>query len=293
MDYSASLGLNGGHAEDIGLTPSGEPVRIADHQHEVEIDIHRVELAVSRIFNLNWDAQITVPWFVKDQTAEVRFPSPASAEDRAAAIRNGQIHHRTESYDGFGDVEVTVGWRNYGMFIDEDTLRIGFGLALPTGATEADPWVLGHAGEEHLHIQFGNGTVDPVLDFYYGVPLDDAWAVSVFGKVRTPLYANSDGYRGSIEALIAPRLNFRPSSRLSFSAGATFSYFGRSHWDATGTDPNSGAVQGYASFGAGYIFGENLTASLTLQLPLFTELLGDEDGLEGAPVYGLSVSRQF
>ena len=126
-----------------------------------------------------------------------------------------------------------------------------------------------------------------------GVPLDDVWAISVFGKARTPFYENSDGYRGSIEALIAPRLNFRPSSRLSFFAGATVSYFGRSHWDATGTDPNSGAVQGYASFGAGYIFGENVTASLTVQLPLFTELLGNEDGLEGAPVYGLSVSRQF
>ena len=139
----------------------------------------------------------------------------------------------------------------------------------------------------------GNGTFDPLFDLYYGVPLDDTWALSLYAKTRLPFYENSHGYRGSIEALASPRLNYRPTARLSFSGGVTLSYLGRSEWGITGVDPNSGAFLGYASLGAGYIFGENLTASLNVQVPLFTELFGEEDGLESAPIYGLSLSRQF
>lgn len=263
------------------------------HRHEVDIDIHRIELSLSRTFANNFDAQLRVPWFIKDQRATLEFIEPVTPEEIRNARRNGEIHHRTETYEGFGDAELSVGWRSNGLFFEQDMLRISLGLAFPTGDTVSDPWVLGDGGHEHLHIQFGNGTFDPLIDLYYSFPHNDKWASSLFTKARLPCYENSKGYRGSAEITVSPRLNFRPTSRLSLAAGATANYLGKSHWKKTGTDPNSGAFLAYASLSAGYLLGQSVTASFNLQLPLYTELFGEEDGLEGAPSIGLSVSRQF
>lgn len=263
------------------------------HRHEIEIDIQRVEFSISRVIDANWDAQFRLPWFSKKQVAEVEFIEQASAEEKSAARLNGEIHHRTETYEGFGDAEVTVGWRTYGLLHEKDTFRVSLGVSLPFGDTVEDPWLLGDAGNEHLHIEFGTGTFDPVADLYYGYALHDQWAASIYARAKVPLYENSDGHRGSVEAVVSPRLQYRPLPRLSFTAGLSANYLGRSEWEQTGIDRNSGAILGYASAGVGYIFGDSLTASLSAQFPIYTDLFGEEDGLEAAPIFGLSLSRQF
>lgn len=293
FDYSATFGLTGGHFEDHGLASDGTLVSSPLHRHEVEIDIHRIELSLSRTFANDIDAMLRVPWFVKDQSASLDFIAATTDEEARNAQRNGDIHHRTETYQGFGDAEFSVGWRTYGLLTQKDTLRASLGLTLPIGDTVSDPWVLGDGGHEHLHIQFGNGTFDPIVDLYYALPHNDKWATSFFAKARLPFYENSKGYRGSTELTFSPRLNFRPTSRLSLSVGATANYLGRSHWKETGTDPNSGAFLAYASLSAGYMFGQSVTASINLQLPVYTELFGEEDGLDAAPSIGISISRQF
>jgi hypothetical protein len=293
IEYSASIGLSGGHLEDHGLTADRTLVDSPLHRHEVEIDIHRVEMSLSRTFSSDIDVQFRLPWFVKNQDADITFIEPATAEQIENARRNGAIHHRSETYEGFGDAEFTIGWRTYDLFTEQDTLRVSLGMALPTGATESDPWVLGERGTEHLHILFGNGTFDPLVDLYYAVPLGDKWAASLFAKARLPFYENSKGYRGSTEFILSPRLDFRPTPRLSFAIGATASYLGRSRWARTGTDPNSGAFITYASCNAGYLIGQSVTAGVSLQMPLHTELFGEEDGLDAAPTVGISLSRQF
>ena len=57
-----------------------------------------------------------------------------------------------------------AGFKKRDLFKDGSILRLGMGLALPSGRTESDPWILGDSGKKHLHIQFGNGTVDPLLN---------------------------------------------------------------------------------------------------------------------------------
>jgi len=277
----------------MGLTSSGSLVSSPLHRHQVDIDIHRAELAISHMFANEVDLQLRIPYFIKDQTSSIEFLEQATAEQSANARRNSDIHHRTERYEGFGDAEFTVGWRSYGLLTDDDTLRIGLGLTIPFGSTEENPWRPEEAGLEHLHIQFGNGTVDPIIDLYYGHAFNDRWAASLFAKTRLPFYENSKGYQGSIEAVISPGIQFRPSPRLSLSGGLTGNYLGRSQWSETGTDPNSGAFLAYASLGAGYIFGDAVTGSLSVNVPIYSDLFGEEDGLDAAPIISLSISRQF
>ena len=288
-----SRGLAGGHAEAHGLSASGEVIDIAPHRHAVELNLTRFELGLSRSFNETWDAGIRVPYFIKEQTAGVVFPNGGTAADRAAALRNGRIHHRTETYEGFGDPELTVGWRKRDLFGEGSVFRFGFGFTLPLGDTEEDPWVLGDAGHEHLHVQFGNGTFDPVFDIYLGKPINDKLGWSVFGKARLPLYHNDRGYRGPPELTLAPRLTHLVNKDLSLSVGVVAQYFGYSDWELTGRDRNSGLFTTNASVGIGYKVTDSVTASLTALIPVYTESFGSEDALDTAPTFSLSIGYSF
>ncbi len=267
-------------------------VDVVEHAHKVELDLTRYEASLSRTFNDTWDAVIRIPYFVKDQTADVLFPNGGSAEDRAAAIRSGYAHHRTAVYEGFADIEATAGWRKRDLLGEGTIFRFSFGLALPVGDTQNDPLTAGDLGQQHLHIQFGNGTFDPLLDCYLGIPLSEKWALSLYGRGRFPIYENSKGYRGSIEGSLIPRVTYLPNKKLSLSAGLSADYYGYSEWNGR-RDPNSGQFTLNASLGAGYKFSERFTASLNLLLPLYTDTFSGEDALDPAPTFSISTAWTF
>ncbi|HWB07233.1 MAG TPA: hypothetical protein VG796_29685 [Verrucomicrobiales bacterium] len=284
--------MSGGHPETEGITPDGRVVEVIEHAHEVDLDLTRYELGVSRTFNDTWDAFIRIPYFIKDQRAETVFPNGGSPEDRDAAIRAGFYHHRTELYEGFADLELGAGWRTKGLFGENSVARFSLGFTIPAGETQSDPLRAGDLGLPHLHIQFGNGTFDPVADFYLGVPIKGAWAFSLYGKGRFPLYENSHGYLGSVEGTLIPRVTYLPSKKLSFSAGIAANYYGYSEWHGR-RDPNSGQFTLNASLGTGYKFNEHLTASFNLLLPFYTDTFSGEDSLDPAPTFAVSAAWTF
>ncbi len=292
LDVSTSRGLEGGHPETEGIADDGTVVEIGEHAHRVEMDLTRFEFSLSRTFDKTWDAVVRVPYFVKDQTAETVFPKNMSEADKAAAIRSGYAHHRTDTYEGFSDLEVSVGWRKTSFLLEGSVFRFSLGATIPVGDTEEDPLIAGDAGLEHLHVQFGNGTFDPLVDFYFGLPLNERFAVSLFGRGRFPLYENNQGYRGSPEGTLAPRITWLPHKRLSFSAGITGSYYGYSEWSAR-RDPNSGQFGLNASLGVGVKLTDQLIVSFNAQLPLYTKTFSGEDALDPAPTFSLSAGWTF
>jgi len=292
LDISVSRGLSGGHPEDHGVTADGQLIHVAEHAHHVDLNLTRYELSISRTFNDTWDAAIRLPWFIKDQTATTEFFGDVSAEDRDAALRNGFIHHRTGTYRGFSDAELSVGCRKRGLFDVAAVARISLGVTLPFGSTEPDPWVLGDAGLVHEHIQFGNGTFDPVVDAYLGVPLNEKWGFSVYAKGRFPFYENSHGYRGSFEGTLIPRITWLPTKKMSISAGLAANYYGYSYWSGR-RDENSGQFTLNATLSAGMKLSESVTASIGTLLPLYTKSYGVGDALDPAPVFTWSLARQF
>jgi len=289
---STSRGLKGGHPEIEGIAEDGSVIEVGDHAHRVEMDLTRFEFSLSRTFDKSWDVVVRVPYFLKDQTAETVFPNAISEEDKAAAIRLGNAHHRTDTYEGFSDLEVSVGWRKTSFLLEGSVFRFSLGVTVPVGDTENDPLVAGDAGLEHLHVQFGNGTFDPLVDFYFGLPLNERFAVSLFGRGRFPFYENDQGYQGSLEGTLGPRLTWLPHKRWSFSAGMTGSYYGYSEW-SNRRDPNSGQFSLNASLGFGVKITDQLTASLNALLPVYTKTFSGEDSLDPAPTFSLSAGWTF
>ena len=292
MDVSMSRGLSGGHPETEGLTADGRLVETVLHQHEVELDLTRFELGITRTFSANWDGFLRIPYFIKDQQASVIFPFGGTDEERADAIRNGYAHHRTETYEGFSDLELGVGWKKKGLLGEGSIFRFSLGLTIPAGATEEDPLVAGDLGLVHNHVQFGNGTFDPLIDVYYGRPLGSHWAFSVYGKARIPLYENSHGFQGGFEGTLIPRLTWLAGKKLSLSAGLAANYYDYTEWNGR-RDPNSGQFTLNAALSAGYKFSESFTASLSVLAPLYTDSFSTEDALDPAPVVAVSAAWTF
>jgi hypothetical protein len=117
--------------------------------------------------------------------------------DGASIPNYESIHHRDEVIGGIGDL--AIGTRT-GLVLPENVPRwnldLLLGASLPTGGTEPDPFELGEMGEQHQHVFFGNGTVDPTAGLQSQLRFDK-WSLVVWEQSRIPLYRNRHGFRGS------------------------------------------------------------------------------------------------
>lgn len=130
--------------------------------------------------------------------AELRFSlritdiSPTYSElgGTAKQVPN-DIHHRNETLAGPTDPWISL---RIGAQHDKITTTARFGVTLPIGRTEPNPYKLGARGESHQHIQFGTGTVVPIVGAGISYNLDplnlSASALGLFN-----VYANKEGYR--------------------------------------------------------------------------------------------------
>ena len=178
------------------------------------------------------------------------------------------------------------------------------GTTIPFGKTEEDPWKLGDAGFEHLHIQFGTGTFNPVADLHYSLPLYKGLGVNASVRGKFPFYENSKTYRGSRELTYTAGLSYRFSDWLSLQAGYLGFYQAYAYW-AGEQDINTGLRFSMASVGASIATPYNVPLSLMLMLPLSQETLYDDtssllggayeesDAFEFGPLVSLTVLYAF
>jgi hypothetical protein len=100
-------------------------------------------------------------------------------------------HHRNETLTHLSDPMVAVTLAHAAV---PWTLSARGGASLPLGRTEDNPFALGRLGLPHQHIQFGTGTVDPMLEVGAGRKLG-AWSLGASAYGRWTLAENSHGYR--------------------------------------------------------------------------------------------------
>jgi hypothetical protein len=135
-----------------------------------------------------------VPWLA----AELRFPLRVvdirptfRALDGTPLPFESDIHHQKKTLAGAADPWLAVRFAGRWRGLRADA-RVG--ATLPLGKTQADPFELGHRGIVHEHIQFGSGTLVPIV----GGALSYAWPRIALGAAATGLfsfYDNSQGYR--------------------------------------------------------------------------------------------------
>ncbi|MCH7534289.1 MAG: hypothetical protein IH948_00810, partial [Bacteroidetes bacterium] len=204
-------------------------------------------------FKTNWTAWLRTPYDVKVQKASVSYPESLTSQEREAIIRKRDLHHRSETYTGISDFRLLIAHRFNKFLSKNGRLDLALGTSIPFGKTEENPLLAGDEDKKHLHIQFGSGTFDPLLELHYVYGDINKFSFAVFTINKISLYQNKNLYQGSYETTSGISMGYRLKKWLiPRLALANFSQ-SRAKWDGV-DDPNSGLI----SF--------NATATLTFKL---------------------------
>lgn len=200
------------------------------------------------------------------------------------------VHHRNETLAGVGDVWLLGRWAGQlGGFM----VSARGGASLPTGGTEPNPFDLGDAGKRHQHVQFGSGTVDPVLALDISKPLG-RWVVSGFGQGQAALYGNGHGFQAGLRGSAGAQAGRKMWRSLTGVAGLEGQYEGPERWDGRiRQDGNLGRIEALTALSLVWSFPET-TLGLSARVPVFRHIVpGDEKpGTISSPLMvGLFVGR--
>ncbi len=294
----------GGHLETKGLNATGDIIEVPLHRHKVNLNIYRVDIGFKYKISPSFEIETNIPYESRIQEASIEEIDTLTQDQRQAVIRNRDIHHRNETYTGPTDIDLLVGYNIQGVLTENDFLMGRIGTTIPIGRTEEDPWILGKAGLEHLHIQFGTGTFNPIGDLHYNIPVYKGIAATTSLRSKFPLYSNKKTYRGSSELTYTAGLNFRPNKWISLQASYLGFYQSYAHW-AGEIDINTGLRFSMASFGAAFSTPFNIPIAIAFMLPLHQETLYDDsdsfldgsyeesDAFKFGPLISISVFYSF
>ena len=292
LNTSRGYGFEGGHPETKGLDSSGQVVSVPLHRHEVSLDYLRLELEFEYALKENWVLALRVPYDIKDQKTEVAFIEPATPEEKEQMLDNGHIHHRSEPYRGISDLTLLATHRKPALFREGDSLRLSLGTTLPTGKTEEDPFKLGDAGLEHLHIQFGAGTFDPIIELNYSMPVAGKLGLGAYALGRFPVYENSRTYQAPVEITSGVFLGYSLNRRVSVHLNGTAYYQNFAYWDGE-RDVNSGLSAMSSVFGMALKASEDTTLGLDFRYPLSQRTLADGDAFKQGPTLLFRISWEM
>lgn len=284
-----TFNAKGGHEEVKGLSSSigSLPETVAAHRHEVEMNVVRFDVGLRYQINRQFRLEASVPYEIKDQNANVGgIENITDSEMRRKILRYQNIHHRNATYQGFSDFDLLLAYSQYSLFQEHDMLTAKFGTTIPVGKTEDDPWKLGDIGLEHLHIQFGTGTFNPIADLHYSMPIYGGLRANANLRGKVPFYENSKTFQGSWEVTYSGGLNYQVTDWLSLQSSYLGLYQSYAHWDNE-IDINTGLRFSLVSLGASIATPYNVPLSIGFMLPIQQETLWD-DSAQGNDAFELT-----
>jgi hypothetical protein len=205
------------------------------------------------------------------------------------------IHHRDETLYGFADPWL-LGRSTWTR--DALTLTGRAGLGIPLGSTEEDPFARGRAGLSHQHIQFGTGTLYPVLALDAELR-QGALGLSGYGQALLFLYENQHGYRAGNRFMGGLAAELQVVPRLWIGAGGDVLNEQPERWQGVvQQDGNVGRTDVLVGGTLRYAFGA-VTASASVKVPVYQHFIdtGDHEGdasqLTYPAIVNLAVQTSF
>lgn len=290
LNFTNGFNYQGGHPNWKGLTPDRQVVEVPLHDHIVSLDFLRSEVSLEYTYKTNQSVWIRIPYDIKIQEATIDFVNPVTEEERQNIFRNRDIHHRNSTYTGFSDVRVLWSRRINAFLSKTGRLDFAIGTSIPVGKIEGNPLTAGKEGEKHMHIQFGNGTFDPLLEIHYAGFLSSKASFALFTINRLPIYENSKGYKGSAETTSGVALGYQLADWVNIRG--TLANFSQSYalWDGS-KDPNSGLFSFNGNIGVTIRTSKNLIITPGYRFPIYQKALSNEgDTFNYGPTFLLNIS---
>ncbi len=244
---------------------------IPDHEHDQSITLMRLQPGISAGLGKGFQLGFLLPLDLKHTEITYRL-----LDGQIFDPPYGDIHHRNETLFSPGDAQLMARWTGA---IPGTPLILGFGLGatLPTGKTEENPFNAAALEQHHQHLQFGNGTVDPLAAIQFIVRGEALGLMARFNG-QFPLYRNKKGYRGahSISVSAGPTLRLpEPLRSVQLSLSGSFNWSSPELWDG---EPglNSGLIAVALRMGLNW----NLTQKLAIQANLLTRVYEQSQGAQ-------------
>ena len=295
FNVTRSFNAEGGHSETGGLTTDGRLIEIGNHWHHVSMSMSRFNLGLHYQLNPRTKLALVLPYSIKNQSAEIEWEaSNPSVSDQDAAIRNGYIHHRDETYRGFEDLNLTTNYQWNGFTsIKNDRITLSAGLSIPTGKIEPDPYKLGDVGKKHLHLQFGTGTLTPSFQVIYILPVNDLLSVQSRLSFRRPFYENKYSFLSPPETSTYFGIALKVSNILRLHGSWMVFRQGFGYWDGN-RDRNTGMQMHALQLGTNTKWGPNFPVNISVILPIHQRMLIDTgDTFEHGIMLSSSISHVF
>ncbi|HEY6147755.1 MAG TPA: hypothetical protein VIZ69_08645, partial [Thermoanaerobaculia bacterium] len=169
---------------------------------------------------------------------------------------------------------------------------VGAGLSIPLGRTEPNPIVLGREGKKHEHIQFGSGTVDPLVSILWSRPLPALAGIvlAASADAQIPLYENSRGYRApvSVRWSAGPSLPLGTTG-IALQLAGQYQSIGR--WNGE-EDEGTGFHNAGVFLRATFLPWKGLRISPGIYREIYSKSLSDESFRQGT-TYSVTITRFF
>ncbi len=195
------------------------------------------------------------------------------------------IHHRNEIVTGLGDIESVMHLRGE---LKGYLLSGRFGFSLPTGKTEPNPFELGEQGKSHQHIQFGNGTFDPLI----GIDVSKfvgLWIFIAYLEGKTSLYENKQGFQAGSRVSTGLQSGRQVRGSLSATLGLEWSQEEPERWNGKIlSEGNLGRSELLSLLSLRKSF-EKSDLSGSIHIPLYRDIVTTEDS-EGSFSSPITVS---
>ena len=199
------------------------------------------------------------------------------------------LHHRTETLVGLSDPWLSV---RAAKTLGPWALALRAGVTLPVGSTVPNPFELAREGKVHEHIQFGTGTVDPLVgvEIRRGV---GRFSIAGWMLAKASLYQNSYHYQAGSQLLAGANASSGLwTRRWWFMFGALVYNEQPEHWDGlTETEGNLGRTDLMLDTAISLRFAGPWSATLSARLPIYSYAIGAQ--LNTPVIAELGIARSF
>jgi hypothetical protein len=234
------------------------------YRHLQDLDVAMLSLRASRGLAPGWGVEAMLPLRVVRSRIEYRDLSGAPY-----LPPDPDLHHRNETLAGAGDPWLAAvrgaelgGWQLGGRA----------GVAIPLGKTEPNPFAAGDAGVRHQHVQFGNGTWDPLLGLAARRSLG-ATTLDLDAFGRFTAYANARGYRAGHRFRAGADLSRPLGAQITGSLGVSWQREEAERWDGVREEEgNLGRTDVLLELGIARPVPGRGAVILSLSIPLVSDL---------------------
>lgn len=252
--------------------------------HDQHITVAELRARIEHAFTDTLGAEVQLPLRLSATTIQFR-----ALDGTPLSLDYENIHHRNETLLGIGDPWLLG---RYAFALGDVRLTARAGVSVPLGNTVENPFALGEAGLSHQHVQFGTGTVLPLLALE-AERAWDGWSVRAWGLAQLSLLENSHGYRAGTRLGMGVGGEARLVGTLSASVGADVAHESPERWGGLVLqDGNLGRTDILVGGGLHWGVGD-VRFGLTLRVPVYSYLIGHHGQLDYPGLATFSVGTTF